>query len=75
MIAWRPVICDIYRAYSLFPKEEFQTHLDVFYVQAVEILGMDNVDGDLRRCLEIFFKRVGQDIIFSKANGKQKARD
>lgn len=75
MIAWRPVICDIYRAYSLFPKEEFQTHLDVFYVQAVEILGMDNVDGDLRRCLEIFFKRVGQDIIFSKANGKQKDRD
>lgn len=48
-------------------------HLDVFYHQAVEILGMDQVDGDLRRCLETFFRRVGQDVVFSKTNGKRRA--
>lgn len=73
MLAWKPVVCDIYRAYSAFPREEFQSHLDVFYVQAVEILGMDNIDSELRRSLELFFKRVGTDIIFTKANGKQRA--
>lgn len=70
--AWRPVICDVYRAYSAFPREEFLSYLDIFYVQAVEVLGMDNVDGDLRRCLELFFKRIGEEVVFSRANGKQK---
>lgn len=70
--AWKPVICDIYRAYNSFPREEFVLHLDIFYVQAVEILGMDNVDVELRRCLEAFYKRIGDLVIFSKTNGKQK---
>ena len=72
MAAWRPVVCDIYRAYSTFPREEFVLHLDVFYLQAVEIIGMETMDSDLRRCLEMFFRRVGDVVVFSKTNGKQK---
>lgn len=72
LIAWKPAICDIYRAYSAFPREEFQTHLDIFYGQAVEMLGMDNIDLELRRSLEQFLRRVGSDVIFTKANGKQR---
>lgn len=70
--AWRPVICDIFRAYTSFGREEFLLHLDIFYVQATEVLGMANVDGELRKCLEMLFKRAGELVIFSKANGKQK---
>lgn len=70
--AWKPVICDIYSAYSSFSKPEFVLHLDIFYTQAVEVLGMDQVEGELRRCLESFFRRVGEDVIFSKTNGKRK---
>ncbi|CCG80699.1 putative Guanyl-nucleotide exchange factor [Taphrina deformans PYCC 5710] len=70
--AWRPVICDIFRAYTSFGREEFLLHLDIFYVQATEILRMENVDGELRKCLEMLFKRAGELVIFSKTKGKQK---
>ena len=70
--AWKPVVSDIYRAYAAFPREEFLLHLDIFYTQAVEIIGMDHVDTDLRRCLELFFRRVGELVVFSKTNGKRK---
>lgn len=82
VVAWRPVVCDLYRnAATVWSVDAFKRWLEVFYHHAVDILQSEaiasatgaggSVDAavaaDLRRCLALFFKRVGDDVIALKA--------
>jgi hypothetical protein len=71
--AWRPLIAELFGAYTALPVELFSRHLDVFYVYAVDIVGGLPIDGELQSSLEAFLKRVGEDVIFKRREDERQS--
>ena len=68
ILAWRPVVYDIYQAYTSYESVEFIFNLKTFYVCAADILAMDSLDSTIRKVLEAFFRRAGEEVLL-RSNG------
>ncbi|MCJ1309545.1 guanine nucleotide exchange protein for ADP-robosylation factor [Agyrium rufum] len=59
IFAWRPVVVDVMEAYTNFPSQDFETHIETFYPLSVDLLGRE-LGSEVRIALQGLLRRIGE---------------